>query len=556
VSIRLKLFLAFSVVVALAVGTTYYGIRAASEAGGLVVQLYDEPFMAVSHARAAQARFGEARAAMERGLLLLDTSPESASAPLKTAMDEVMAELKVVSERGRKAGRAENVAAAEQLALLWYRASLQLVQPPTGGLTELPLPANVMQQADAAAAAIEQVVEDASAFGFEFRSQAEHNVVALKANLTALAVTTGVVGLLLSFGIAYSFGRAIRNAVAISEGIAQGDLSQKISIGRRDELGRLLVSLGLMQDSLKRQAESQRSAADVKDRDHANQVAQRHRIERQIAEFRGSIGNMLKQADEMTERLNLTARTLSEIATEADSRAKEAAGSAEETSGNVANVATSALQLGDSVHEITGKLASASEVVGRATEIAHAANVVIVGLAESAGRIDEVVGLIRSIAEQTNLLALNATIEAARAGDAGRGFSVVASEVKALATQTAKATEDISGQISGIQSSTSQAVERIKSIAAIMTEIDSVTTEIATSLGQQGTATGEISRNIQSAASATQNVARNVAGTTAAIGETNRAAAEVLEAAEYMTNHASDLRVSVDQFLRNVATAG
>jgi methyl-accepting chemotaxis protein len=132
---------------------------------------------------------------------------------------------------------------------------------------------------------------------------------------------------------------------------------------------------------------------------------------------------------------------------------------------------------------------------------------------------------------------------------------VVASEVKALATQTAKATEDISGQISGVQSSTSQAVERIKSIAAIMTVIDSVTAEIAASVEQQGTATAEISRNIQSAVSATQNVARNVVGTTAAIGETSRAAAEVLQAAEYMTNHASDLRVSVDHFLRNVARA-
>jgi methyl-accepting chemotaxis protein len=555
VSIRLKLFSAFSVVVALAVGTTYYGIRATSEAGGLVVQLYDEPFMAVSHARAAQARFGEARAAMERELLLRDTSPESDDALLETAMNDVMAELKVVSERGGKSGHAEKVAAAERLGQIWYRSGLQIIRPPAEGVTELPLPENVMRQADVVAAAIDQVVEDASAFGFEFRSQAEHNVVALKFNLTALALATGAVGILLSFAIAYSFGRAIRNAMAISERIAEGDLSQDISVRRRDELGRLLVSLRQMQEALKRQATTQRSAAELKDRDHSNQVAQRRRIEEQITEFRGSVGNMLKQTDEMTERLNLTARTLAEISTEADSRAKAAAGSAEETSENVASVAASALQLGHSVHEITGRLASATEVVGRASEMAHATNVMIVGLAESAGRIDEVVGLIRSIAEQTNLLALNATIEAARAGHAGRGFSVVASEVKALATQTAKATEDISGQISGVQSSTSQAVERIKSIAAIMTVIDSVTAEIAASVEQQGTATAEISRNIQSAVSATQNVARNVVGTTAAIGETSRAAAEVLQAAEYMTNHASDLRVSVDHFLRNVARA-
>jgi methyl-accepting chemotaxis protein len=555
VSIYLKLFLAFSVVVALAVGATYYGIRAASEAGELVVQLYDEPFMAVSHARAAQAKFDEARAAMERALLVRDTSHDPNGALLQETMRDMMAELKIVRERGAKAGHGDKIATAEQLAQTWYQSGLQIIHPPVGGLTELPLPANVMRQADSVAVAIDQVVEDASAFGFEFRSQAEINVLALRSHLTVLAVTTGLVGILLALGIAYSFGRAIHNAVAISERIAKGDLSQNISVERRDELGRLLVSLGRMQESLRKQAESQRLAADVKDRDHANQVAKRRRIERQIAEFRGSVGNMLKQADAMTEQLSLTARALSKIAIEADSRAKEAAGSAEETSGNVASVATSAVQLGDSVDEITARLALATDVVGRATKMANTTSAMIVGLAESAGRIDEVVGLIRSIAEQTNLLALNATIEAARAGDAGRGFSVVASEVKALAAQTAKATEDISGQIVGVQLSTSQAVERIKSIAAVMAEIDSVTTEIARSVGQQGTATGEISRNIQSAASATQNVARNVLGATAAIGEANRAAAEVLEAAEYMTNHAGDLRVSVDEFLRDVATA-
>jgi len=95
-SIHLKLFLAFSVVVALAVGSTYYGIRAVSEAGGLVGTPICEPFMAVSHARAAQVRFSEARAAMERELLLRDALSESNGALLEAAMHDVMAELKVV----------------------------------------------------------------------------------------------------------------------------------------------------------------------------------------------------------------------------------------------------------------------------------------------------------------------------------------------------------------------------------------------------------------------------------------------------------------------------
>ena len=554
-SIRLRLFLAFSVVVALAVGTTYYGIRAISEAGSLVVRLYDGPLMAVSHARSAQASFNEARAAMERALLLRDAAPASRGSTLEGAINDVTEELKIVKERMAQAGRAELIAKAENLILDWYRTGLQVIKPPADGSTEPPSSTMVMQKADAVATAIDLIVEDANAFGFQFRSNAQATVVASRSTLTSLAIATAVIGILLSLGIAYSFGRAIRNAMAVSERIASGNLSETVSTSRHDELGRLLVSLGRMQESLRSQATSLRSEAEIKDRDHANQIARRQNIDQQIGEFRSSVGSMLKQAEEMTGRMNLTARTLLSISTETEGRAKEAAGAAEETSGNVATVAASTEQLDNSAHVITGKLASATEVVGRATEMAHDTNRTIVGLAESAERIDDVVNLIRAIAEQTNLLALNATIEAARAGDAGRGFAVVASEVKALATQTAKATEEISRQISGVQSSTSHAVDGIKLIASVMSEMTAVTTDIAEAVRQQRGATEEISRNIHSAASATQDVARNVAGTTISIGESNRAAAEVLEAAEYMTNHASALRTSVDQFLRNVAAA-
>src|SRR5712671_7770986 len=115
-SIRLKLIVAFSIVLCLAAGVAICGIMAITDAGDLVVRLYDEPFMAVSHARAAQVRFSEARAAMERELLLRDELSESNGALLEAAMHDVMAELKIVSERGGKAGHAANVAAAEQLA--------------------------------------------------------------------------------------------------------------------------------------------------------------------------------------------------------------------------------------------------------------------------------------------------------------------------------------------------------------------------------------------------------------------------------------------------------
>ncbi|MEI8147362.1 MAG: methyl-accepting chemotaxis protein, partial [Alphaproteobacteria bacterium] len=176
-------------------------------------------------------------------------------------------------------------------------------------------------------------------------------------------------------------------------------------------------------------------------------------------------------------------------------------------------------------------------------------------LADAAQKIGEVVDLIRAIAEQTNLLALNATIEAARAGEAGKGFAVVASEVKNLASQTARATEEIAGQVSGIQSSTAGAVDAIKAIAGTMSEINGVTAAIAAAVEEQGAATAEISRNVQMAAVGTEQLAHNVVGVTGSITETSQQSGFVLTASNDLAEASERLSKSVDHFLQGVAAA-
>lgn len=176
-------------------------------------------------------------------------------------------------------------------------------------------------------------------------------------------------------------------------------------------------------------------------------------------------------------------------------------------------------------------------------------------LVQAAQKIGEVVSLIQDIAEQTNLLALNATIEAARAGEAGRGFAVVASEVKGLAEQTSRATDQISGLITDIQSSTEASVTSIEAISEKIKSMDTIATAIASSVDEQGAATQEIASNVQQAAMGTQSVSSTISGVSQATQQTGAAATQVLGGSTELAKEAEDLKVNIDTFLRTIQAA-
>jgi methyl-accepting chemotaxis protein len=156
-----------------------------------------------------------------------------------------------------------------------------------------------------------------------------------------------------------------------------------------------------------------------------------------------------------------------------------------EASINVTSAANATNELSASIAEISRQVGQTSDVVFSAVSKAKATSDKFNGLAQATRTIGDVVKLIGQIAGQTNLLALNATIEAARAGEAGRGFAVVASEVKSLAVQTASATNEIAGQITALQTSTSEAVDAIQGIEECMGTINTYASAIAASVEQQ-----------------------------------------------------------------------
>jgi methyl-accepting chemotaxis protein len=221
----------------------------------------------------------------------------------------------------------------------------------------------------------------------------------------------------------------------------------------------------------------------------------------------------------------------------------------------VRDIAAAAEELTASVREIERQVTQSNAIAEKAVGDAERTNHEIKALDEAARRIGDVVKLITAVAEQTNLLALNATIEAARAGEAGRGFAVVAQEVKALAGQTAKATEEITGQIAGMQQATERSVDAIASIQRTIREVGDITATIAAAVTEQGAATQEIARSAEVASRRTIETASEVDRVGEATGETRSNATAVKSVSEELGTLAGDIRGRVEGFFEKLRVA-
>ncbi|MFM7347523.1 MAG: methyl-accepting chemotaxis protein [Tagaea sp.] len=276
-----------------------------------------------------------------------------------------------------------------------------------------------------------------------------------------------------------------------------------------------------------------------------------------------------KIADDFEANVKGVVETVAAAATQLQSTAKSLGGSAEETTRqstvvsaaseqaavNIQTVASAAEELSASIGEISRQVAESAKIARDAVGQAKATDAQVEALSQGAAKIGEVVRLINEIASQTNLLALNATIEAARAGEAGKGFAVVASEVKNLASQTAKATEEIGGQIAAIQSATTGAVGAIRSIGETIARIDQISGSIAAAVEEQSASTAEIARNVQQASAGTAEVSSNIVTVTQAARDTGKSANDMLGSAGDLGRESARLSEQVDRFLREVCAA-
>lgn len=371
-----------------------------------------------------------------------------------------------------------------------------------------------------------------------------------------MLITIGltVLGLgLLGFLIGRAISRPLSGMTGAMTALAAGNLQAALpGLGRKDEIGEMAGAAEIFKSNM---IEAERLRAAQVEREQAQSRQRREDRNRMATGFQDTVGSIIDRVSSEAMGLEAAASTLTTTAQTTLGLAETVSAASGQAASNIQSVAAAADEMTSSVEEIARQVQESSGIAKLAVEEASKADARIATLSRAAAQIGDVVKLISGIAEQTNLLALNATIEAARAGEAGRGFAIVAQEVKALAAQTAKATDDISEQINQMLGATDGTVDAIKQIGAVIARMSETSAVIASAVEEQGAATREIARNVQMAADGSGEVVGAIADVNTGATATGSASGQVLASAQSLSSEANQLKLEVERFLDSLRVA-
>lgn len=406
---------------------------------------------------------------------------------------------------------------------------------------------------DALRALAKEMAEAESALLGQRSRQSAEAVSSTYRTIVAGAIGMIVIAVLGLIGTNLALTRPMVHMTNDMARLAANDLGVEITnTERRDEIGNMAKAVQVFKDNAIR---VQKLEAEQREAAERGAMQRKADMQQLAGEFEASVGQIIETVSSASTELEAAAGTLTRTAGSTQELSVAVASASTQASGNVQSVASATEEMSSSIGEIGRQVETSTQIAKQAVMQAEATDEKIALLTAAAGRIGEVVELINAIAAQTNLLALNATIEAARAGESGRGFAVVAAEVKDLAAQTAKATSDISEQVTAIQSATQGSVAAIKEIGATIGNISQITATIAAAVEEQNAATREISRNIQQAAQGTTVVADNIDQVKTGAAETGSASSQVHSAAQALSGESNRLKVELRRFLDTVRAA-
>ena len=352
--------------------------------------------------------------------------------------------------------------------------------------------------------------------------------------LYSTLIGASVFALIVTLILAKAIVPHLKIAVKIANSIANGNLDNDIKTNKgRSETAQLLNSLAIMQSAIK---------------DNKNKF-----LLNKIMIFEGQVSSLLKEVGDSIAIINNSAESIANDMDITNSNIQNTISATAEASDNVSAIAAAAEELSVSVNEISSQVSRSAEFSQDAVRKTNSADVIIQDLADSAKKINQVIKLIENITNNINLLALNATIEAARAGDAGKGFSVVASEVKSLANQTAQSTESISSQINGIRTVVDSVIAELTKIRTLINEIGTISTSISAAVEEQGFSTNEIARNIQSTSAKVNDISKNISEVGKMSNSTSINSRQSLESVKSFTEQSKKLNEIIRNFLKEIA---
>ncbi|MDE2376327.1 methyl-accepting chemotaxis protein [Bradyrhizobium sp.] len=366
-----------------------------------------------------------------------------------------------------------------------------------------------------------------------------------------------VAGLALSLVFTVLLGRSItrplNRTVEALEELSEGRFDTAVADDdSKTEIGRLSRAFVQFREKMK---ETEALRARQSETEKQSEIDRRNTMLRVADEFDAAVGSVVETLVAEVERTVATVGQLSKSAQASAAGTERVDGAAASVSENIQTVASAAHELAASINEIGRQIHMTRDIAQQTRSASSQTEQRVAALSDSVEAIGSIIAIINGIAEQTNLLALNATIEAARAGEAGRGFTVVASEVKALANQTTRATEDIARNIEAVRGATREAVDAVRAISNSINGLDESAGTIAAAVEEQNAATAEISRNTNVTADQTRAITQAITEVARSVSGTDKSARQVEEYSAAMRGRFEDMRREVQAFLGRIRAA-